>query len=288
MNEKRAFGFHTTALAAIFVLGNAVTILPDSNADEFTFLAFIIAAVLAVLIYISSEFLLKLNIKAFKILLYSLSAIFSLFLGAFSFKDTVNFVSAVILPQTAKPLISLVFFSVLLYFFFKAQENILKFALISFVLIGAIIVFFFLAAADKYDFQNIVILRLPKFSGFLGQIRPYIKDIVLPIPILAVYFKLQSEGEKRNHIIFGIFIGIIFAGLCILMALLTFGPSLAGRLDFPFSSAVSTVTVGRLFTRLDGFSYFVFFVSSLLKITVCGKVGFESLKRINCKLKGTE
>ena len=37
-----------------------------------------------------------------------------------------------------------------------------------------------------------------------------------------------------------------------------FGPTFAARIEYPYTAAVSTVSVGRLFTRMDYFSYFIY------------------------------
>jgi len=296
MDNKKVFGFHRLALAAIFIIGNSVTELPKKGADEFSFLAFILSSAILFLIYTLSDTIFKLTLfsqkifaKILSVILLSAVAVFSLFVAASVFLKTNNFISFVILPGTSKVFIALLLLSVTLYFIFKRQENVLKFSLISFVFICIVIIFFFLAASDRYDFQNIVILRLPSFFEIKTQIRPFLWNYIAPAIILPVYFRSVFKDRKIWMIGFGIFWGSIMAGLAFLMPLLLFGADFAGRLDYPFSSAVSTVTFGRLFTRLDGFSYFVFFACAIIKITVCAFVAFNSLKIINETIKnGTE
>lgn len=296
MNDKRVFTLHKFALSAIFIIGNAVTELPQKGADEFSFLAFILSSFLIFVVYILSDlifgFLLN-NSSVFggilKIIMLLVVAIFASFMASSVFSKTLKFISAVILPNTKLIYIVLLLFAVTLYFIFKRQENILKFSLISFVFIGIIILFFFLAASDRFDFKNIVILRLPTFSEITAQTKPFLWSYILPAVILPVYFKFVFKGCKRGAALGGILAGTALAGLSVLMPLFLFGPEFAGRLDYPFSSAISTVTVGRLFTRLDGFSYFVFFGCAIIKITVCAFVVYNSLKIINQTMKkGTE
>lgn len=298
MNKSLSFRYHTVALAAIFVLGNAVIGLPSKKTDEFTFTAFLLSSVCLYGIYFLISYLSKFFIeiqnsssvykKCIGIILLICIAVYGAMCAADTFKEMVDFVSAVILPRTPEFFIVLIFGATAVYFALKRQENVLKFSLISFVIIAAVILFFFFAAMDKYDLRNIFIFRLPTFKEITTQIKPYIINPVMPIVLLPVYF-IFTFGEKRTATGFGgVFAGMVLLGFCILTSVLLFGPFLAGRLDFPFSSAVSTVTVGRLFTRLDGFSYFVYFICSLIKITVCLFVTFTSLKKINLIIKRTE
>lgn len=296
MNKASLFRWHTLSVGAIFVLGSAVMNLPQKGADEFNFSAFLIMGLILVGVYCLGCLLTPLLLKPHPsvigktivcVFLFA-SAVYSLFCFAQSFKETVFFVSSVILPRTQHFFIVAVLCSIVVYFALKRQENVLKFALLSLVMVAAVIIFFFLAAADKYDFRNIFIFRLPSFGELYTQIKPYIKNPLLPVLILPLYFNLSLNGKNARAGVAGVAVGAVLLGLCVLMPLLLFGAELSGRLDFPFSSAVSTVTVGRLFTRLDGFSYFVYFVCSLLKITVCLFVVKASLKKISEILKSTE
>ena len=69
--------------------------------------------------------------------------------------------------------------------------------------------------------------------------------------------------------------------LCIAGSILLFGPNLAGELDYAYSQYISTFTVGRLFTRLDFFAYFLFFITSISKIWVLGQTVKELLRLIS-------
>lgn len=298
MVEKIKFGRHKVALAAIFILGNAVIGLPVKTANEFTFIGLSSAFVCLLFVYLLSFLLCGLLIsleksassvkKIFTAMLLLFIGIFSVFCASQAFKETVDFISKVILPQTNKIFICVLFGATVIYFALKRQENILKFALVSFVLMFITIVFFFLAAADKYDLSNIFVFRPPNMNELFRQTAPYLKNPVLPAIILPFYFSFVFGENNKSAGLIGISIGTILLILCVLMSVLLFGTSLAGRLDFPFSSAVSTVTVGRLFTRLDGFSYFIYFVCALLRISVCLFVTVASLKKLNKIMKGTE
>ena len=279
MNKKAEFTPHIIAISALFVLGNGILSLPSQGADGFTFLAFLVSLPLVFLIFWLASIIFgkisetKSSSGAFKKAVYIIcllsAGIFALFSGAATLKALTEFVSAVMLPETPMFLIVAVFLVAVIYFFFQNEKSILKFALISGVLTAAAVVFFFVAASDRYDLRNIFIFRLPSFRELFSQLKPYLVNPVLQVLILPVFLKGVLRENKLKPGFFGVLAGGIFLGLGILSSVLLFSPEIAGELRFPFSSAVSTVTVGRLFTRLDGFAYFVYFVCSLSKTTVC-------------------
>ena len=279
MNKKAEFTPHIIAISTLFVLGNGILSLPSRGADGFTFLAFLVSLPLGFLVFWLASIIFgkisetKSSSGAFKRAVYIIclmsAGIFALFSGAATFKTLTIFVSEVMLPETPMFLIVAVFLASVIYFFFQNEKSILKFALISGVLTATAVVFFFVAASDRYDLRNIFIFRLPSFRELFSQLKPYLINPVLQVAVLPVFLKGVLRENKTKLGIWGVLAGGIFLGLGILSAVLLFSPEIAGELRFPFSSAVSTVTVGRLFTRLDGFAYFVYFVCSLSKITVC-------------------
>lgn len=279
MNKKAKFTPHIIAISALFVLGNGILSLPSRGADGFTFLAFLISLPLTLLIFWLASLIFtkisqtKSSSGAFKKAVYIIflisAGIFALFSGADTFKALTNFVSAVMLPETPLFLIVAVFLVAVIYFFFQKEKSILKFDLICGVLTTAAVIFFFVTASDRYDFRNIFIFRLPNVKELISQLKPYLINPVVGVVVLPVFLKGVLREKKLKSGIFGVIAGGIFLGLGILSSVLLFSPEIAGILQFPFSSTVSIVTVGRLFTRLDGFAYFVYFVCGLSKITVC-------------------
>lgn len=279
MNKKAEFTPHIIAISALFVLGNGILSLPSQGADGFTFLAFLASLPLGFLVFWLASIVFgkisetKSSSGNFKktvyIILLLAVGVFALFSGADTFRALTEFVSVVMLPETPMFLIVVVFLVVVIYFFLQKEKSILKFALISGVLTVIAVVFFFVSASDRYDFRNIFIFRLPSWGELISQLKPYLNNPVAGVVVLPVFLRGVLKDNKLKSGIFGVLAGGIFLGFGILSSVLLFSPEIAGELDFPFSSAVSTVTVGRLFTRLDGFAYFVYFVCGLSKITVC-------------------
>lgn len=294
MKNKVNFSIHTIALTVLFVLGNAVIYLPQKGAGEYTFLAFLVAAVLNIIAvavvfplaqvsFKESDF--KGIKKCFAVVIIFAVTLFAAFCIADTFKSFIKFVSVVILPDTPMFFITVLFLAVVLFFVFKRQEDLLKFSFLAFFITALLIIFFFFATVTNYNFRNIFIFRLPKTKEFIGEIMPYIKNPVLQ-SLLLPFFTVSVVGKKHKKVLIsGLIISLTMLGVCLLGPLLLFGPVFAGDLPYPYASAVSTVTVGRLFTRLDGFSYFIYFATALVKITASAFVIKKGLKRLNQILK---
>lgn len=283
MIKSNEFKLHSISLSALFILGNAVILSPNKNANEFTFLSFLAVALFSVAVYLLClplyERLLSKNSK-WRCIIFLGIAVFSFWVASDAFYNSFSFISKVILPETAKPLIIIVFLAVILFFAFRRQEEVLKFCLLAFIFTVLAVLFFFFASLHNYNAENIMLFSLPDFKTLITQTKPYFLNPFLSLLLLPVYFKTVFEKINRKSGVLGVGLGYIVLGICLLSAILLFGPYLAGKLDYPFASAVSTVTIGKLFTRMDGFAYFIYFCCALVKITVCLFITFSMLKRI--------
>lgn len=293
MKSSRIFITHFISVSALFFMGNAIIKAPSNEADEFTFLAYLITCGLGILLYLPLSFLARkiylpsaentVLFRIFKGFVYLILSIFSAFIIAETFKDYVNFTKNVILSASSLFSIISVFLLICLFFAFKRKEDVLKFALISFFAVFILVLFFFFAAMPNYSLRNIFIFRLPDIKTLFKQSLPYFKNPVLPSLLLPFYNILIFKKEKKSALFSGYLCGTLLLGLGILSAVLLFGTTFAGNLSFPYSSAVSTVSIGRLFTRLDGFSYFIYFSSALIRINVCIFIIYTSMKRLSAE-----
>lgn len=269
LQNTKPFSQHFLWLSALYILGGSIITLPSSNANRLTFLGFIIAYILTVILTFA---VLKINFLKYPVMLialYSAGEVFVTFL---------NFISKSLLKNRLNFFTALIFITLILYFCFRKNREILNFSLVAGLLCAGLIIFFFFSTFKDFSFENIYISSAPDIKGLFSQSLPYIKSVTLPAAVLALYAKQIKASE--NAAIGGLAIGCGLLLLCILNAVLLFGTSLSGELPFPFAAAISTVTFGRLFSRLDGFCYFIYLACALIKITVCVfTVKFEISKR---------
>ncbi len=277
MKQKANYNIHFIMISAMFVLSNAVITVPFGGADRNNFLSFVIATVLgAGLLYLSSyaiDYLydikrLSKNLFAVKVF-YVLSSAVLVFIAALCFKDYTDFVAFRMLPQTPRLIVSFIF--VLCVFWTSVQKDsvILKFSLFSFVITAIIIILLFVISVPRMKFENIVLLQLPDIKDTAGQTWKYFLNVYVTLLPILLYRKCLYKDMKNKYISSGLLSGAVLLSVCLLNSLLLFSADVACNIDFPYADAISTVTVGELFTRMDGFSYFVFFASTVIKITVC-------------------
>ena len=279
---KENLKIHSFCLVALYILGNAVILLPDKTADENTLFGFLAVFILSLGFCLIAPFykvFFTENHRKLKAIVFLAVAVFSFWVAADSFESSFSFISGVVLPKSSKPLIILVFLGVVIYFAFRSQKNLLKFSLLAFSATLILVIFFFLASFNNYDLDNLSI-SFPSFEEIYKNAKPYFLNPFLSILLLPFYFLFVFEKVSAKNITIGVTIGFFSLFLCFASSILLFGPFFAGELEYPFASAVSTVTVGKLYARMDGLSYFIYFFSALIKITVCLKITMSSLKKI--------
>ena len=292
MTEKPQFKTHFACLAALFVLGSGVITLPTQNADRYTLYALLISVLFSFAIYYSFFALWKYCLKnrqntIIKVLLalvYLSVAIYSLFTFSHTFKIFARFAAHILLRDTSYLTSAILLGLVVWFFASRKQVDMLKFSLVSLVAALPVIIFFFLAAINDYKIENIFIFDFPEFKNLFKNLLPFLKEISFPLIILLPYCTAFNKNCIKSAAK-GIGVGYFLSILCISSALMLFGPSFSARIEYPYTAAVSTVSVGRLFTRMDYFSYFIYFTSAIVKITVCIAAVRECLRQINrlCK-----
>jgi len=271
MKAKTNYSLHIAFLTAVFTLSNAIITLPFNSADDKTFLGFILAFFisLAANIFIVS-FLNKRDFsnKIFFKFLYCALILLVLFEVLRSFALFVKFASEIILPSVSAFIIGAVFLLCVIYTFLKHNSVILKFSLFSFLIVAILIIIFFILSSKEYRAENIFLLSFPDISELVSQIYYCLIGIFLPLPIVFLWQKGEIGEVNKKASIIGFCLGGIFLAFPLLNTLLLFGAEVSGELSFPYASAISTVTVGYLFSRMDGFSYFIYFACVLVKLTV--------------------
>lgn len=290
MNSKTNYSLHTIFLSALFLMGNTVIVLPFSSSDDKTFLGYITAFFISfAVIFLISPAADKLYCKRdFKspfqkvvfILLYSFTAILALIEAYRCFYQYSSFVSRTVLQSVSPFLISAIFALIAIYLSFRHSSIVLKFSLFSFVLVFIAVVAFFIMSFKNFRLDNISLLQMPSPKELFSQTSPYILKVFLPFFLILVYRNCEFGKTDKKQALWGFTLGGITLALTLLNSILLFGADFCAKLSFPYASAISTVTVGYLFSRMDGFSYFIYFACCLIKISVCIGIIKSLIKRI--------
>lgn len=268
MTKLKPFSHHFVWLSTLFILGSSVINLPYKNADKLTFSGFIIAFLLSLGLVFA--------VYKFDFLKYPVLLLAFYFIGE-TLIVFLEFINKTLIKNNQNFWVLLLFLVPLLYFCFRSWNEIFNFSLVSGIICGLLLIFFFFATLKDFNLKNIYIYSFPNIKNLLKQSLPYIKSVTLPTAVLALYAKHQKTTKIVT--ITSVFVGNAFLLISIFNSILLFGANMAGKLNYPYAMAISTVTFGNLFSRLDGFSYFIYFVTTLIKITVCVKVIQKEIKK---------
>ncbi len=260
MENKLYYTKHFVMLSVLFVLGNACITAPVKTADKYNFFVFLVSCVIGVIFAFTGYFI---PVNKLTLIPIYLLCFFTLGDSLISF---IKFISDNLLPDTSRFFILLPFVLILVYLGFKRTDTLFKFSLICGFLSAVVIVFFFLATFKDFDFENIYIKKLPDLDKLYFQIGFYFRSLIIPAALLGVF--ARAEGIKKKTLLCGLGLGFLCLAVTILNSVLLFGIEFSGALKYPYSSAGSTVTFGNLFTRLDGFLYFVYSATCTVKCTL--------------------
>lgn len=281
MKEQGRFALHKSAIFALFMLGEAGVVIPFYKSGETAFLGFLISAICGFLMLKLGGKLLKVlyKIKTIKTVIILLVLLYSLYLAVCCFNAFVNFVTVYILPKTSPLLSAFVFLGITAVLISAKKDALYKFGVLAAPITAVLMGVLFALSFKQFSLDNISLLSLPSLRSVSFESFLYFKGVFLPTLIL-LFWEDNCDKNLQNSISLGYSLGFVFLGISILNSLLIFGNSMSAKLEFPYSEAIATVTAGNIFTRMDGFSYIVFFISCLIKTTVCIKLSVSLFKSI--------
>lgn len=183
-------------------------------------------------------------------------------LGAVTtFLDFFAFLKTVLLPQSSSTLLFTALFLLVLFFLKIPTTALLKYSLFTAVICTFIITLCFINGIKIFDFNTLNSALTPDFNF----------DAALSfLPIVVLPFFVKCETGSTKPVFLGAGVGVAGVFFCSLQSILIL--STDNDITFPYLKAVGVISSGSLFTRLDGLVYFLFFVTTIIKITVCAKV----------------
>ncbi len=287
MLGQTGFKTHLMFLCSMMILGQSISVFPISF-DENTIFHYLFSFIIGLFFMLITAFAtgkffaLKRNTplkKAVCVIVYLRIAVYALVVFCdclFDFKSVIKQILFF-----GNNLVGVLIFCVaVLYFLAHRQENVLKFSLLSAVISLAIIAFFAVFLFENYHFKNLYIKELPNIKTAFDGVAPLLRHTFLPVGLLYFYKHFVGLSCRKGVLIKGYILGGLFLSAALLCPILIFGTEFIAKLDFPFNCAVTTLSIGRLFGRLDGIMYIVYFLSALLKSVVCLFVGIKSLKEV--------
>lgn len=260
--KTKKYSPHIFSLCALFVLGNAVISMPVSSGVGW-FLIFSITLSLVLMFFIKMLIILSAQSKIIFYITAIVVGVAAIYGATTAFWDYIKFLKAVQMPQASITLLSAVLLGVVIAFLSSRITAVYKYSLFVAIIGAVVIVICFLGAIKSFDFSLLkTIFKRPDFE---------VKDFLRWFSSVVVLLFLANSQERSVKPIFcGVALGFTALLLCLSQATLTLGN--ATDVTYPYLKAVGVISSGSLFTRLDGLVYFLFFVTSLIKMAICIKV----------------
>ncbi len=276
MSEK-TFLKHKIFLLSIFVLGNTVIVFPKGIGIETA--AYSLALSLIPTFLISYLFI-KIGQKplSFHTAGEWAVALFCVLVFVLTARDYITFVDTVRLPKTPHIIISVIFVLLSVTLGITKKKVIYLFALFSFILTALIFITVFLVSlknlnlsalkVEEINIKTLIRQTLTFFIHSFGQ-------LIVPV----FFFREYALRQDKKIYIWGLILGFLLMLIYVLNIMLVLGSFTASAADYPYATLTSIVSFGRNFSRLDGFTYYVYFYSSLIKCAVTVSVLLSFIKR---------
>lgn len=264
---------HIFSLCALFVLGNAIILMPFYESGSF--LSVLICAALSLLLILLINLLIKWGEKN-KSVLYVVATVISIaaiYGAATTFFDYLKFLKSIQMPQTSGILLSSALLGLIMFFTLNSTSAIFKYSLLVAIIGVIMIAICFIVGIRNFEFVGFK-TNLLKFNFSIGVfLRLFSALAVVP---LLVWLKFKNTSAKPLFL--GTAAGFFVLCLCIVQSVFTL--RVANDISYPYLKAVGVISSSSLFTRLDGLVYFVFFVTAVVKITVCVKMVYLTAKNL--------
>ena len=271
----------SAATVAVFTAANGLICAPYSGTSILPFVAaaafafFAVAVTQFLLIKISKE-----RAEIPKRAVFLALSIASAFAAVFSLREYSRFIFDDVLTRGNYLTVKAIF-TVCVFALAAAREHaIYKFSLLSAVLVSGVFAVLFFTSLKTFDAENLKsAISLTGFS--FKQTAVYYFKMFLPTLPAAAFVCGNEKAIKAGAL--GTAWAVLLCAVVLLDCILSFSLPLAAKLDYPYIDDISTVTVGSLFTRMDGFAYIAFFVCYLVKCGVCVRLCGRLVQRAGIK-----
>ena len=282
-NAKNTPTVSSAAAVAVFTAANGLIRAPYFGTSILPFAA---AAVLSFPAVGAAQFLfLKINRSGAAVLKKAVLLILSIasaFAAVFALREYAHFIFDDVLTHENYLVIKAIFTVCVFALAAARKQAIYKFSFLSAVLVSGVFAVLFLTSLKTFDAGNLK-SAISFYDFSLKQTGVYFLKMFLPTLLAAAFICENEEAVKAG--VLGMSWAVLLTATVLLDCVLSFSLPLAAKLDYPYIDDISTVTVGSLFTRMDGFAYIAFFVCYLVKCAVCAVLCGRLLQRAGIKNK---
>ncbi len=274
MNNEKSVNLGVASIISLSSAGGFLIGLPLSSDDGSDILALVISVILSfgliALLYkplgaVYSAKPSNLSQAVCLAAVYVISLALLAGIAVFSLIEFSQYAKEIMLPSVQ---IGVVFLITALLAFYITTKGITAFgktALIFAVLTLVLGIVVFLFSIPKMSVKYLIPTGFPSLKNALyTSVLFYLKSFGQTL------FPMFIIGGKQRDIkssFIGNALGGVLVAFGLLNTVLIFGGGFASTLDYPYTSAVSTVNLGNIFSRMDGFLYVMIFFCSIIKIS---------------------
>jgi len=268
MDVKKHYALQGSFLIAIFIIGNTLIYFPKQSDIKSGILGVLIAAAISVIIYLAFALLNKKaagleNIK-FKPLCFIIITITCFLISLVSSSDYISYVNIFRMPYTLRAVISIIFIALSFYLAIQKDSVLFKISLLAFIYVFLSVTILFIISLPQLDFKLSLPLEFKMADTIKSTLIILSQSFLSALPLVLVIRKNKLRKTFAIWLV-ALFLGLFVLMVCMLNVLLIFGPDLSSRLELPYMSAMSVINSGKIFSRLEGFSYLNYFICSLIK-----------------------
>lgn len=199
------------------------------------------------------------------------ASVAAIFVAVGTARDFSTLASNVLLLRAPSVLVLILFLLFCGYLASKGGEVIKKFAFISMLVLGSGAILLLLLSLPQLSPGNAAPTDELRFD--LSAVISRLLKVFIPVCVAVVFLACERRQDEKLAIyprcaVAGILIGSAVLSICRLNVLLLFGKDFAQTEALPYAAAVSTISAGKLFLRMEGLSYLMYFLSTAVRATV--------------------
>ena len=266
--------FYEGTAAALTLFGNVGLLVPYKGAENGDFTAFVLAFFVSALAY----FLCFKGLQIFKTkqinkaLFYTAGIVllaFCLVVCAETSKHFLNYVSTEVLIKNRKLYSVIAFLAVVIYALFRRPEATIKFSAPALLFIVLSVLILFLVSLSNFNPDYLSTFFVPKTPKSVLRALKYLLVCFVSPWVFTVFSAFYFKKPSFKTEFAGLGVGMLVLAVCFLSGALTFSLAEASEIRHAYPKSVSVISVGELFTRMEGIACFIFFFSALVKTVVC-------------------
>ncbi len=257
MTAENNFKIHKISLSFALSMGGGFFFAGAEGIP--TLLAALAAAAAAV--YVSGK--IKIKNRIFKLFILKITGLFCIAQAVITLRQYIRFLKEAVFFELSTAAIGIITVIAVIFVFLSERKVIYKFSLIAFVVCGALLVALFLISFENAAAENLRYCVKFEKDGFLSLFAlAFFPTVLLP------FFE---DEDCRKTALEGLAVsGAVYAAQA-LFVFTVFG-SIAARVKYPFFYTVDSSSIGKIYTRLDGFFLMITYIFSVLKCGISVKI----------------